>query len=272
MRVSSLAVIALLAALGSERVDGFSIQSQRTTSTTTTTQRNALWRHWVPAEEEDDDREHLESLLDADVPQSRPQYHHQNPATAASPQPSSAADRAVEKDAKENFWSSVAVTAALTMSVTMSTVLGGPLPSGAVSGGGLDFAGTDISGQDFTSSTSYKGKDFTQVIAKGTNFAKSNLQGCRFYKAYLVNADFTGADLRGASLEDTSMDGAKLKDTIAAGSYFGNSILDVASVENADFTDAQFPVKALPLLCERPDMKGTNPTTGADTRDSAMCL
>jgi uncharacterized protein YjbI with pentapeptide repeats len=55
----------------------------------------------------------------------------------------------------------------------------------AVSGGGLDYAGTDISGQNFSNSN-YKGKDFTQVIAKGTNFAKSNLQGCRFYKAYLV--------------------------------------------------------------------------------------
>ena len=31
----------------------------------------------------------------------------------------------------------------------------------AVSGGGLDFAGLDISGQDF-SKNNYKGKDFTQ--------------------------------------------------------------------------------------------------------------
>lgn len=31
----------------------------------------------------------------------------------------------------------------------------------AVSGGGLDFAGLDISGQDF-SKANYKGKDFTQ--------------------------------------------------------------------------------------------------------------
>ena len=52
----------------------------------------------------------------------------------------------------------------------------------AVSGGGLDFAGLDISGQDF-SKGNYKGKDFTQVLAKATNFRGSNLQGCRFYKA-----------------------------------------------------------------------------------------
>lgn len=73
-------------------------------------------------------------------------------------------------------------------------------PSLAVSGGGLDFAGIDISGQDFSNdSKTYKGKDFTQVLAKATNFAGSNLQGCRFYKAYLVNTDFSNADIRGVS-------------------------------------------------------------------------
>jgi len=98
-----------------------------------------------------------------------------------------------------------------------------PFAAGAVSGGGLDFANLDLSGQDF-SKGNYKGKDFTQgayvcvsvraycgyrsgggccldcsrltlfsvwcaanaslaVIAKATTFAGSNLQGCRFYKA-----------------------------------------------------------------------------------------
>mmetsp|Transcript_17336 Transcript_17336/g.26240 ORF Transcript_17336/g.26240 Transcript_17336/m.26240 type:complete len:216 (+) Transcript_17336:139-786(+) len=136
-------------------------------------------------------------------------------------------------------------------------------PANAVSGGGLDFANLDITGQDFTGQ-SYNGKDFTQVIAKGTDFSKSNLQGCRFYKAFLVNADFSGADLRGASLEGTSMDGASLKDANAAGAYFSKSLLDVASLENADFTDAQIPDKTLILVCERDDVTG-------NTRDSLMC-
>jgi uncharacterized protein YjbI with pentapeptide repeats len=112
---------------------------------------------------------------------------------------------------------------------------------------------------------------YLSVIAKTTNFAGSNLQGCRFYKAYLAQANFEGADLRGASLEDTSMDGASLKNAIAAGAYFSASIMDTKSVENADFTDAQLPVKTLALMCERTDVQGTNPTTGADTRESLMC-
>jgi Pentapeptide repeats (8 copies) len=67
----------------------------------------------------------------------------------------------------------------------LGLTLASPVAANAVSGGGLDYANIDITGQDF-SKGNFKGKDFTQVIAKGTNFAGSNLQGCRFYKAFLV--------------------------------------------------------------------------------------
>ena len=90
----------------------------------------------------------------------------------------------VERGARRAFVHSLVTCAALAIT---SVSLSFPLPSGAVSGGGLDFAGSDITGQDFSNNAAaYKGKDFTQVIAKGTKFAGSNLQGCRFYKAYLV--------------------------------------------------------------------------------------
>jgi uncharacterized protein YjbI with pentapeptide repeats len=72
-------------------------------------------------------------------------------------------------------------------------------------------------------------------------------------------------------LEDTSMDGASLKNANAVGSYFSASILDAKSLENGDFTDAQIPPKTLALVCDRSDVKGTNPVTGADTRESLMC-
>lgn len=67
------------------------------------------------------------------------------------------------------------------------------------------------------------------------------------------------------------MDEALFKNTVAQGAYFSASIIDAKDLENADFTDAQFPSKTLSLLCERADVKGTNPTTGADTRESLMC-
>eukprot|EP00980_Cylindrotheca_fusiformis_P004844 scaffold1034_cov127-Cylindrotheca_fusiformis.AAC.25 len=207
---------------------------QTSVGTPTTTRRQALWRHWVPETDAWGDESDLQS--------------------------SDEGSSSLVEFAKPMFLTSLMV-AILAIAPTAVT---------AVSGGGLDFAGIDISGKDF-SNQNYKGKDFTQVLAKGTNFAKSNLQGCRFYKAYLVNTDFTDADIRGVSMEDTSMDGASLKNAIASGSYFSTSILDTKSVENADFTDAQFPVKVLPLLCDRADLKGTNPVTGVDTRESVMC-
>ena len=67
------------------------------------------------------------------------------------------------------------------------------------------------------------------------------------------------------------MDEASLKDTIAIGTYFSKSIIDATNLENADFTDAQFPTKTLALLCERDDIKGSNPITGVNTRESLMC-
>ena len=87
-----------------------------------------------------------------------------------------------------------------------------------------------------------------------------------------VNTNFEGADVRGVSFEDTSMDNANLKDIVAVGSYFGQSLVDVKTLENGDFTDATIPPKTLKQVCDREDVKGTNPTTGADTRDSLMCL
>lgn len=67
------------------------------------------------------------------------------------------------------------------------------------------------------------------------------------------------------------MEGADLSNTIASGAYFGQSLNDVKSAENADFTDATIPPKTLALFCDRSDVKGTNPVTGQDTRDSLMC-
>lgn len=171
----------------------------------------------------------------------------------------------------QNLLSGVIGTAAAA-GIFASSMLVSPQNANAVSGGGLDYAGIDIMNQDFSNSKQYKGKDFTQVLAKAANFSGSNLQGCRFYKAYLINTNFEGADLRGAALEDTSMDGANLKNAILSGAYFSASLFDVASAEGADFTDASIPPKTLARFCEREDVKGTNPTTGVDTRESLMCF
>ena len=124
----------------------------------TSVEQNAFWRHWIPEPEEDT----FVGLESTDL-----QQQTQTQQTNA------------EEDAKTVFLGSL--LAAVLMVAPQVTM--------AVSGGGLDYANLDITGQNF-SNGNYKGKDFTQVIAKGTNFAKSNLQGCRFYKAYLVSDQF----------------------------------------------------------------------------------
>lgn len=67
------------------------------------------------------------------------------------------------------------------------------------------------------------------------------------------------------------MDNVNLKDAVLGGAYFGESLSGVKSLENADFTDAQIPDKTLRVVCDRPDAKGINPTTGEATRDTLMC-
>ena len=67
------------------------------------------------------------------------------------------------------------------------------------------------------------------------------------------------------------MDGASLKNANVGGAYFSASLLDVKSMEGADFSDAQIPVKTQKLVCDREDVKGTNEKTGVDTRESLMC-
>ena len=58
-------------------------------------------------------------------------------------------------------WKKLFISSLLAASIATAT----PMASFAVSGGGLDYAGTDISGQDFSKSN-YKGKDFTQGRSK----------------------------------------------------------------------------------------------------------
>lgn len=172
--------------------------------TITTTQRQAFWRHWIP-ETNDSQRHQQQVQVQGNIAPvgefSLPEYEDNNNDNDESssqhsprlvvqhypplllPQVQAVLAMDMEREARRALVHSL-VTCAVVIATSAFTF---PLPSGAVSGGGLDFAGLDISGQDFSKNVlAYKGKDFTQVIAKGTNFAGSNLQGCRFYKAYLV--------------------------------------------------------------------------------------
>jgi|Dee2metaT_26_FD_contig_41_625924_length_866_multi_3_in_0_out_0_1 uncharacterized protein YjbI with pentapeptide repeats len=142
----------------------------------------------------------------------------------------------------------------------------------AISGGGLDFASSDISKRDF-SSGDYSKKDFSGSVANEATFKNSVLRGSRFYKADLKDSDFTGADCNTAGFDEADLSGVNFKDAVLMNAYFTGSTLEAAaSIENADFSDAVINPTVQKKLCKREDAKGTNAKTGTDTRESLMCI
>jgi len=154
---------------------------------------------------------------------------------------------------------------------SLATVgLSGVAPARAVSGGGKDFSGSDISNQDF-SGQDLGGKEFRGTIATRTNFKGAKLTGSSFFNADLEGSDFSGAKLGGASFEKANLAEVSFKDATMTSSYFSESVLDVKDLSNADFSESLMPVKTLVLLCERKDLDGINPASGISTRESLMC-
>mmetsp|Transcript_8437 Transcript_8437/g.12225 ORF Transcript_8437/g.12225 Transcript_8437/m.12225 type:complete len:212 (+) Transcript_8437:31-666(+) len=147
--------------------------------------------------------------------------------------------------------------------MALMTVLLAPTPAFAAKV--LDISGQDLSGQELSK------RDFTGANAKGADFHNSNLQGSVFSKANLVNADFSGADLRGANFADAELDGAILKNTQAQDAIFSNSILDVGDMENIDLTNSFWPSKLRIMICDMDELKGKNPVTEVDSKDSIKC-
>eukprot|EP00527_Entomoneis_sp_CCMP2396_P009034 CAMPEP_0198149672 /NCGR_PEP_ID=MMETSP1443-20131203/47717_1 /TAXON_ID=186043 /ORGANISM="Entomoneis sp., Strain CCMP2396" /LENGTH=207 /DNA_ID=CAMNT_0043814779 /DNA_START=181 /DNA_END=803 /DNA_ORIENTATION=+ len=130
-----------------------------------------------------------------------------------------------------------------------------------------DFAGKDISGVDY-SGQDLSGKDFTGVIAKNTNFHNCNLQDSKFSKANLVKADLSGADVRGANFVGATLDESNFKDVQGQKAIFSNTILDIGVLENIDLTSAIWPSKLRIMICDMDELKGTNPVTGVESRDT----
>ena len=143
-------------------------------------------------------------------------------------------------------------------------------PADAVSGGGKDFSGMGLEGEDF-SNKDYTGKEFRGIRGEGIILKGSKLASTSFYKADLSKADLSGADMKGASLEEAGLDGADLTGTVLESAYLTRTIEDALSIKGADFSEAIMPSYTQKALCKRSDAAGTNPTTGVDTRDSLMC-
>lgn len=114
---------------------------------------------------------------------------------------------------------------------------------------------------------------FQQSIVTDTDFRGTNLVGASFFDATLDGSDFEGADMSLCNVEMAQFNRANLKNAILSEVYVSGSTLfeGVKDIEGSDWSETFLRADQKKYLCNHPTAKGTNPTTGVDTRESLMC-
>lgn len=122
---------------------------------------------------------------------------------------------------------------------------------------------TDFSGRDFTDSS------FSHANLRYSNFSNAQLSGVSFFAANLESANLEGANLTNATLDSARLIKANLTNAVLEGAFAANTKFDGAIIDGADFTDVLLRRDEQEKLCKV--AKGTNPTTGRETRDTLYC-
>jgi len=121
----------------------------------------------------------------------------------------------------------------------------------------------DFSGRDLTDSS------FTKANLRQSNFNHSNLRGVSFFAANLESANLEGADLTNATLDSARLVNTNLTNAVLEGAFAASAKFDGAIIDGADFTDVLLRPDEQKKLCKL--ARGTNSTTGRDTRDTLFC-
>lgn len=122
---------------------------------------------------------------------------------------------------------------------------------------------SDFSGRDLTDSS------FTKANLRNSNLSHTNLQRVSFFAANLDSANLEGADLTNATLDAARFIHTNLTNAVLEGAFAANAKFDGAIIDGADFTDVLLRQDEQDKLCKV--AKGTNPTTGRETRKTLLC-
>jgi uncharacterized protein YjbI with pentapeptide repeats len=114
------------------------------------------------------------------------------------------------------------------------------------------------------------------VLAKRrivAHFSLSCTYIASFFDATLDGSNFEGADMSLANVEMAQFNRANLRNAVVREMYVSGATLfeGVKDIENSDWSDTFLRKDQQKYLCEHPTARGTNPTTGVDTRQSLLC-
>jgi uncharacterized protein YjbI with pentapeptide repeats len=121
----------------------------------------------------------------------------------------------------------------------------------------------DFTGKDLTT------YEFTQATVRNGKFMNANLTGVSLIGGNFESADMTGANLTNSLLDTARLTHVNLTNAILVGASTSVTNFDGAIIDGADFTDVLLRKDIQMKLCKI--AKGTNPTTGKDTRESLEC-
>lgn len=129
----------------------------------------------------------------------------------------------------------------------------------------LDLRECDLRGRDLSEF------DISGALMSDANLGGAKLVGAQLSKSYAPSASFKGVDFTNAIVDRVTFDKADLSGAIFANAVLSDSTFDDANMEGVDFTDVYVGDFVQRSICKNPTTKGTNPTTGAPTRESLGC-
>jgi len=115
------------------------------------------------------------------------------------------------------------------------------------------------------------GNDIAGVIADDADFQEVNFEDTVMSKAIIRNAKLDNANFKNAVADRVVFTNSSLKGAIFQNAVLTGTDFSGADLTGVDFTDSYISRYDIKPLCANPTMKGTNPTTGASTFESAGC-